>query len=143
MKNFGKANFSVAFRPTSAFPLDARCVFDNLEAAKDAARSAKEIGSTESIYYHGMQILVSNSEGETWYVIQRDGTLSEIGGSSVSETEIKERFSKFVTIGTEEPTDGPGFWFDTINPVEDFPVILQVGDVGSDENDVVIVNVIE
>ena len=142
MKDFGKLNFSTSFRPTSAFPLDARSVFGDLESAKAAAKTAGEIGSTDSIYYYGMQILVSNSEGETWYTIQRDGTLSEIGGSSVSETEIKEQLNKFVTIGNKEPTDGPGFWFDTVNPVEDFPVILQVGDVGKDD-DIVIVNVIE
>lgn len=72
---------------------------------------------------------------------QKAQARSNIG--TMSESEIGELFKKFVTIGTEEPTDGPGFWFDTVNPVEDFPVILQVGDVGSDENDVVIVNVIE
>jgi hypothetical protein len=35
--NFGKGNRSVAFNPTSAFPLDARSYFESFEAAVAAA----------------------------------------------------------------------------------------------------------
>jgi hypothetical protein len=77
MLKFGKANFPVAFRPTSAFPLDARSVFADLASAEAAAASAKEIGSTDSVYHYGMKILVSNDKGEKWYIIQRDCTLLE------------------------------------------------------------------
>lgn len=82
MKNFGKANFPVAFRPTSAFPLDARCVFDNLASAEAAASTAEEIGSTNTVYHFGMQILVSDDEGEKWYTIQRNKTLLPIGSGT-------------------------------------------------------------
>lgn len=75
MKTFGKANFPVAFRPTSAFPLDARCVFADLASAEAAAATAEEIGSTNTIYHYGMQLLVSDGEADKWYIIQRDGTL--------------------------------------------------------------------
>lgn len=51
--NFGKGNRSVAFNPTSAFPLDARSYFESYDAAVDAAALAKEAGSSESVYYYG------------------------------------------------------------------------------------------
>ena len=38
--NFGKLNFSTSFNPTSAFPLDARCYFENLASAQAAAATA-------------------------------------------------------------------------------------------------------
>lgn len=79
MKDFGILNFSTAFRPTSAFPLDARCVFADLASAEAAAATAEEIGSTNTVYHFGMQILVSDSEGDKWYIIQRDKTLLPVG----------------------------------------------------------------
>lgn len=85
MKTFGKANFPVAFRPTSAFPLDARCVFADLASAEAAAKTAEEIGSTNTVYHYGMQILVSDSEGEKWYTIQRNKTLLPIGSGDAPE----------------------------------------------------------
>ena len=85
MKTFGKANFPVAFRPTSAFPLDARCVFADLASAKAAAKTAEEIGSTNTVYHYGMQILVSDSEGEKWYTIQRNKTLLPVGSGDDPE----------------------------------------------------------
>lgn len=80
MQNFGRANFAVAFRPTSAFPLDARCVFADLASAEAAAKTAEEIGSKNTIYHYGMQLLVSDDKGDQWYVIQRDRTLQAMGG---------------------------------------------------------------
>lgn len=87
MSDFGKLNFSTAFNPTSAFPLDARSYFTSLEAAEAAAATAKEVGSTESVYYFGQKILVSENETETWYTIQRPGVLVAEGtGSGAVET---------------------------------------------------------
>ena len=37
--DFGKVNRSVAFNPTSAFPLDARSYFESYELAEAAAAS--------------------------------------------------------------------------------------------------------
>ena len=85
MKSFGKANFPVAFRPTSAFPLDARCVFADLASAESAAAIAEEIGSTNTVYHFGMQVLVSDSEGEKWYTIQRNKTLLPVGSGEAPE----------------------------------------------------------
>jgi hypothetical protein len=51
--NFAKNNRSVAFNPTSAFPLDARSYFESLESAQAAAAKAEEVGSTNTVYYYG------------------------------------------------------------------------------------------
>ena len=75
MADFGKLNFSTAFNPTSAFPLDARSYFTSLEAAEAAAATAKEVGSSESVYYFGQKIMVSENEEDTWYIIKRPGVL--------------------------------------------------------------------
>lgn len=72
MAEFGKLNFSVAFNPTSAFPLDARCFFDSLALAKAAAATAEDVGSSNTVYYFGMKLLVSQNGVETWYEIKRN-----------------------------------------------------------------------
>jgi hypothetical protein len=51
--DFGKVAFSVSFDPTFAFPVDARSYFESYDAAVAAAASAKEAGSSESVYYYG------------------------------------------------------------------------------------------
>lgn len=95
MADFGKLNFSVALNPTSAFPLDARCYFESLEAAQAAAAKAEEAGSTNTIYYYGQKLVVVANGVATWYTIQPDNTLlaDGSGGSgaaglpAVSETD--------------------------------------------------------
>lgn len=86
---FGKLNFSVAFNPTSAFPLDARCYFNSLALAKAAAATAERVGSKNTVYYYGQRLMVDLLDGSTpkWYIIQSDRTLIEegktlIGGAS-------------------------------------------------------------
>ena len=74
MNAFGKLNFSVSFDPTSAFPIDARTVFDTYEEASAAASTATEIGSTNSKYFYGMTLTVGTKK----FVIQTDGTLVEL-----------------------------------------------------------------
>ena len=54
--SFGKVNRSVAFNPTSAFPLDARSYFESYEAAALAAASAEPVGSTNTQYYIGQTL---------------------------------------------------------------------------------------
>lgn len=98
MLKFGKANFSVAFRPTSAFPLDARCVFDTLASAEAAAASAEEIGSKNTVYHYGMQILVSDDTGEKWYTIQRDGTLRE----ELTKSSVEAIIDEYISSALEE-----------------------------------------
>lgn len=86
MADFGKLNFSVAFNPTSAFPLDARSYFTTLEAAKAAAAKAEAAGSTNTVYYIGQKLLVANDSGATWYTIQPDKTLLAEGTGSGGTT---------------------------------------------------------
>ena len=84
MGDFGKMNFSVSMNPTSAFPLDARQYFNSLALAKAAAATAEEVGSTNTVYYYGMQLFVDDGTKVTWYTIQRDRTLLETGSASTS-----------------------------------------------------------
>lgn len=78
--DFGKLNFSVAFNPTSAFPLDARSYFESYESAVLAAASADEVGSSTTTYYYGQTVAVVENNIATLYTIQPDKTLAEVGG---------------------------------------------------------------
>lgn len=82
MLDFGKLNFSVSFNPTSAFPLDARSVFDSLESAQAAAQNAVEVGSSNGTYYHGQILIVVTDSDSKVYQIQPDNTLKELGTGS-------------------------------------------------------------
>lgn len=84
MAEFGKLNFSVAFNPTSAFPLDARCYFNSLALAKAAAATAENAGSTNTVYYIGQKLLVDDGTTAKWYTIQPNKTLLEEGANSGS-----------------------------------------------------------
>ena len=86
MSDFGKLNFSTAFNPTSAFPLDARSYFTSLEAAQAAAATAEPAGSTNTVYYYGQKILVYENDTVTWYTIQPDGTLLAEGTGGAVES---------------------------------------------------------
>lgn len=79
--NFGTLDFAVAFNRQTAFPLDAKSYFENLEAAQAAAASAQEAGSSETTYYYGQTIAVVADSKATLYVIQPDKTLKEVGGN--------------------------------------------------------------
>lgn len=84
--NFGKNNRSVAFDPTSAFPLDARSYFESYELAVAAAAIAEEAGSSNTVYYYGQTIAVVENSKATLYIIQPNKTLTPIGGSVESST---------------------------------------------------------
>lgn len=84
MLDFGKLNFSVSFNPTSAFPLDARSVFDSFEEAEAAAKNAVEVGSSNGTYYFGELIVVVENGTAKLYVIQPDKSLKEISGEGTS-----------------------------------------------------------
>lgn len=77
---FGKLNFSTSFKPTSAFPLDARSYFESYDAAVAAAASAKEAGDSTTTYYYGQTVAVVESGVATLYTIQPDNKLAEVGG---------------------------------------------------------------
>ena len=79
MANFGKLDFNISLKPTSAFPLDARCYFESLEDAEAAAATAEEAGSTNTIYYYGQKLVVVANGVATWYTVQPDKTLKKDG----------------------------------------------------------------
>lgn len=91
MADFGTLNFSVAFAPTSAFPLDSRSYFESLEAAEVAAQRAAPAGSTDSIYYYGQHIVVVADGAATLYVIQPDNTLQAVGGGPIDHSALTGR----------------------------------------------------
>ena len=75
MAEFGTLSYSVSLKPTSAFPLDARCYFESLAEAQAAASKAEEAGSTNTIYYFGQKLVVVTATEATWYTIQTNKTL--------------------------------------------------------------------
>lgn len=83
--DFGKLNFSTSFKPTSAFPLDARCYFESLALAEEAAASAMPAGDTTTVYYYGMTLCVVENDAATLYIIQPDKTLEEVGSVPVGD----------------------------------------------------------
>ena len=85
--NFGKLNFAVSFNPQTAFPLDARCYFENLNDAIAAAASAEAAGSTTTTYYYGQTLVVVDFTSKTTqlYVIQQDNTLKALGQGELDQ----------------------------------------------------------
>lgn len=98
-KNLSVFLIYTPFSPTGAFPMDDRIYFNNLEAAKDAARNAGEIGSNK-LYFYGMKLCVDDGNSVTWYTIQRNGDLlaDDKDGSTVSGIQ-------------ELVTDEKGIWY--------------------------------
>ena len=121
MADFGKLNFSTSFNPTSAFPLDARCYFTSLGKAQEAAASAEEVGSTNTVYYFGQKLLVDDGESVVWYTIQRDGTLKAEGVSGESLDTVSLMFEvdgetyALDNTSEPEPTDDPETYSVEIN----------------------------
>lgn len=89
--NFGKLDFSTSFNPTSAFPLDARCYFENLASAQAAAATAEAAGSSNTVYYFGETLAVLENNVATLYIIQpKDetgvgGELVEVGSKTLGD----------------------------------------------------------
>ena len=77
--DFAKNNRSLAFNPTSAFPLDARSYFESYALAAAAAATAEPVASTNTQYYFGQQIAVVENNIASFYIIQPDKTLSKVG----------------------------------------------------------------
>lgn len=82
MADFGKLDFATSFSPTSAFPLDARYIFDSFADANAAAATAEEAGSTNTKYYYGQQIAVVDETQAILYIIQPNKTLQQVGSVS-------------------------------------------------------------
>ncbi len=90
MAEFGKLNFSVAFAPATAFPLDSRSYFSTKAAAEAAAQTADEVGSSSTVYYYGMTLVVVENQTATMYTIQPDKSLKEVGSVPVGDDKTIE-----------------------------------------------------
>lgn len=106
---FGKGNRSVAFNPTTAFPLDARSYFESYDEALAAARLAQEAGSTETVYYYGETLVVVESGVASFYIIQPDNTLTPVAGESITVNENQFTFDddgKLILAGFADAESG-------------------------------------
>ena len=133
MADFGKLNFSVAFNPTSAFPLDARCYFTSLSAAQAAAAKAEEAGSTNTVYYIGQKLLVVENNAATWYTIQPDKTLKAegsggggSGGTSFTTDETLSLTNGVLSVNTADAVEA-----DNTLPVTSAAVQTTVGNINA------------
>ena len=75
IENFGVSDIRAALKPTKAIPIDARCMFSDLEAAQAAAATACAVGDSSSNYYIGMKLCVDDGKSVSWYTIGRDKKL--------------------------------------------------------------------
>ena len=67
---------SVSPLATSAFPMDARTYFESYADAQEAAASAAQQGSKDTIYYFGMSLVVYENDIVTEYIIVKDSKTS-------------------------------------------------------------------
>ena len=96
---FGKLDFSTSFNPTSAFPIDARCLFADYESALAAANTAEMPGSKNTKYYIGQKLLVVTETTSQWYKITSEKTLEAEGSGSSSLPAVSEADeSKVLTV---------------------------------------------
>ena len=104
---FGKLNFSTSFKPTSAFPLDANGYFESYSAAVEAAATAEEAGSSNTVYYYGQNITVVEDNVATLYIIQPNKTLKEVGSIPVGDNKtVTVVDGKIQLLATDTTVDG-------------------------------------
>lgn len=121
MAEFGKLNFAVSFAPGTAFPLDARSYFDSKAAAEAAAKTAEEVGSSNTVYYYGMSLVVVENQAATLYTIQPDKSLKEVGSVPVGDDKtIEVAEGKIQIKGAAEATSGQQLRISTNGGVEWF-----------------------
>jgi hypothetical protein len=121
MAEFGKLNFSVAFAPATAFPLDSRSYFATKATAEAAAQTADEVGSSSTVYYYGMTLVVVENQTATLYTIQPDKSLKEVGSVPVGDDKTIEVIDGKVRIkGATDATAGQQLRIGTEGAVEWF-----------------------
>lgn len=123
MADFGKLNFQVAFNPTTAFPIDARCYFEGDNALSDAeaaAATAEDVGSKNTVYHYGMKVLVNQNGVYTWYKITTSKTLEIDGSGGDIEFSTDEEVTKILeSIYGETSDDIPDIPDDDDNTLSD------------------------
>lgn len=67
-------DFSVALKPSKAFPLDPRTMFGSYAEAQAAAATAEDAGSDKTIYYFGQTVTVYEDGLAKSYLIQPDNS---------------------------------------------------------------------
>ena len=120
---YGKLDFSTSFNPTSAFPLDARCLFSSLSAAKAAAASAEMAGSKNTKYYIGQKLLVVTEESAKWYKITPQKTLEEEGSAFTTDETLSFTNGKLSVNTAKEPDP------DNTLPITSAAVATTVGNI--------------
>lgn len=116
---FGVGNRSIAFAPTSAFPLNANSYFESMDAAQAAALSAKPAGDTSTKYYFGQEIvvvdLVSDVKTAQMFIIaptkdeenNEVGMLAEVGGKiEIDENQFVLADDKLSLLGFAGAVEG-------------------------------------
>lgn len=108
-------------KDVTAFPLDKRCYFTSLDAAKEAATTATDVNDPSSIYCYGMKLLVDDGVNTTWYVIQRDGSLLEEGYGACSgrvNATVEDgvlKLNHLTGVPPVDPVSGKMLYVDTAN----------------------------
>lgn len=76
-----KLGWSNSFDRNAAYPLDIKQYFGSVADAEAAAKTAVEVGSSDSAYFYGMQLFVFDGTSTHTYLIQGDNTLKELAAS--------------------------------------------------------------
>lgn len=85
IESLPKLNFSVPLAMTAAMPVDYNSYFDDYDKAVAAALTAEEIGSSNTIYHYGQEIIVITKASADLYLIQPDRALKLISSSGVGD----------------------------------------------------------
>lgn len=79
IESLPKLNFSVPLAMTAALPVEYNAYFDDYDKALEAAATAEQPGSSNTVYYYGQKIVVLTTASADLYIIQPDKTLKYIG----------------------------------------------------------------
>lgn len=97
MNKIPAINLSVSLMPTSALPVDARTLFDDMEDLKEAAMSAVEPGSSDSPYYFG-QILTyktpDSTEAYSYKIVRKPQYSNIMSVASLTPQQLDEVVEK-------------------------------------------------
>ena len=99
---FPTINLSVSLMPTSAFPMDARSLFTDMDDMKNAAMSAVEVGSNESSdsqFYFGELLTYKSpdsTEVQTYKIVNKPEHYNLMNIATLTSQQIQEVVEKVV-----------------------------------------------
>jgi hypothetical protein len=109
--DFGKLEFSTAFKPLNAFPLDARTYFESYDAALAAARTAVLVNTpnASSIYYVGQILTVvdPNTKQSQAYIITKDNSDVVSLVAMPDKTQVDEAIANKIVSAEDKLTELP------------------------------------